>query len=282
MQPILIRGLRRSFRIEGAPLGSPFEGLHALPDVLSTAPHDETISLAGVGNLWTLSLPNGTQISGTLEGLAAEVDARLVRDACARERETLVIAGSTVVAPDGKRLVLLARRSALKTAAIVELLGSGWRVEGNALTFARPNGFIAYPQAIRIDAEASRVIDPSIDVHLGRPVESFEGRWRTLYPDALGQPWIINEAPASAILFLDLNPGGRRTDIRRLPSQTAFATALNAVTGKPTAASLASLMKQISACSSYRIYAGDSHALKTALVRVAGLLGHDSRQPLAL
>ncbi len=155
-------------------------------------------------------------------------------------------------------------------------------MEGNALTFARPNGFIAYPQAIRIDAEASRVIDPSIDVHLGRPVESFEGRWRTLYPDALGQPWIINEAPASAILFLDLNPGGRRTDIRRLPSQTAFATALNAVTGKPTAASLASLMKQISACSSYRICAGDSHALKTALVRVAGLLGHDSRQPLAL
>ena len=282
MQPILIGGLRRNFRIEGAPVGSPFEGLRAQPHFLSKAPRDEMITLECLGNIWTMSLPNGASVSGDLDWLAADIDARLLRDAVAQEREAVVISGSTVVTPDGKRLVLLARRGAMKTAAIVELLGSGWRVEGNALIFVRRDGFTAYPQAIRIDAEASRLIDLSIDVHLSRPVESFDGRWHALSPDAFGQRWIIEEAPASAILFLDLNPGGSISDIKRIPSQKAFATALNAVTIKPSAAALSSLMRQISVCPAYQIRSRDSHALKTAFMCVADLIGNETRNPSSL
>lgn len=282
MQPILIRGLRRNFRIEGAPVGSPFEGLRAQPHVLSKAPRDEMITLECLGNIWAMSLPNGARVSGDLDWLAADIDARLLRDAVAQERGALVIPGSIVITPDGKRLVLLARRSAIKTAAIVGLLESGWRVEGNALIFVRRDGFTAYPQAIRIDAEASRFIDPNINVHLSRPVESFDGRWHALSPDAFGQKWSIEEAPASAILFLDLNPGGSISDIKRIPSQKAFATALNAVTAKPSAATLSSLMRQISACPAYQIRSGDSHALQTAFMRVADLIGNETRNPSSL
>ena len=95
------------------------------------------------------------------------------------------------------------------------LLSAGWHFEGDARLLLRADGVRALPRTIRI-RDPLRALPPAwrelaamapcLAPSLEDP-NSYEVR--ALDPRLFGGDWRLMSGPVDAIMFLDLNPGGR-------------------------------------------------------------------------
>ncbi len=275
MRQILIRGLRRSFEISGAPADSPLEALRAEPESLAATPSPEPILIDPRGTLWRMRLPNGAHVDGSLRGLAADLDARLVRNACSLEAGALVFPGALLQTSDNTRVLIVAPRSTLLSLMVLNLLRRGWSYEGNSIVFARRDGFVAYPQALRVSPEALSSSSMHKEPHWSDGPQGFshDGQWSIIDVQSFGSPWRLNIRPANFVVFLGEYEGSRLRELSPISSREAFNRALVRSVGAPTAASLAALMTNLAAAHCYQAQSSDADDAAAALVKLVDRTG---------
>jgi len=234
------------------------------------APPPESIVVEASDGHFRARLPDGRALKGTLRSLAARLDAAILSEALAADAATSVLSAALLRDPGGKRVAMLGKRKTGKSWLSVELLRAGWRFEGDALAWARPKGLIAQPRTLRL-YDSLRGLPPAWrefcrtcpclpDIG-GQEV-------RAVDPRVFGGDWTIDVGGLDAILFLELNPGGRGA-LRPLDMTRAFRALLDVTYGGNVGRSAALLRGLISTTPVYRLRIG---ALDEAADHVARAL----------
>ncbi len=275
MRQILIRGLRRSFVISGAPANGPLEALRSEPELPAPTHSPEHILIEPRAALWRMHLPNGTCVDDSLRGLAADLDARLVRNACALEPEALVLPGALLHMPADKRVLIVAPRSTLRTGVVIGLLRGGWLYECNSLAFARRDGVVAFPQMLRASPQALRFLPEQRAPDWGVAPQgiSYDGEWRvvdtqTFDTQTFASPGRIHCRPPEVLVFLRVN-GGSSRQFAPISGREAFSRALALALGAPTAASLAALMINLANARCYEVHSDDAEDAAARLSKLS-------------
>lgn len=261
MQPIVIRGLSRSFEIDEAWSRSPLAFLQTAPDFLSPAPRFERIEVVGADGHFRSGLPGGPGLWGPLRWLAAQLDAAIWREEKASMHSDLTLPGALLRDPAGKRVALLGGPKTGKTWLSMALLSAGWRFEGDARLQVLRDGVRAAPRTIRL-RDPLRALPPAwrefaatcpcLAPSLEDP-NSYEVR--ALDPRLFGGDWLMMSAPVQAIVFLELNLGGRGA-LRPLDPNRAFRYILDMSKGLMTSGSAAALYRFVAGAGTHRLRIG--------------------------
>lgn len=254
LQPILIRGLKRSFTIAPDWSDSPLAALRTTPDLFGPEPALEAITLTRAGRYYRMRLPSGRVLEGSLRDCAAQLDRRIARNAIAAENGALALPAAILRNPFSGRIAFIGGRQTGKTLLSLALMAAGWHFEGDEWAIARLEGVVALPRTIRLwdDPRAAPsylrqfVEDaPILCVGLGENM-------RTLDPRCLGGPWTLQIGSLAALVFLEQNPGGQG-GVYTLDTESAFRRALALCVGRMNGRAAAALRLAVASAPSFRL-----------------------------
>jgi hypothetical protein len=270
LSAIIVRGLNRTYEIDEAWSASPLAFLRTTPELATRTSLSERIVIEAADGHFRARLPGGRAMNGTLRSLAAQLDSAILREALAADAATPVLSAALLRDPGGKRVALLGRRKTGKSWLSVALLRAGWRFEGDALAWVRPEGVLAQPRTIRL-RDPLRGLPPTWRdfAEICPCLEDIGGQEvRAVDPRVFGGDWTIRLGGLDAILLLELNPGGRGA-LRPVDTTRAFRAVLDVTYGRIVGRSAALMRELISTTPVYRLRVG---ALDEAVDRVARAL----------
>lgn len=257
MQPILIRGLKRSFRIDAAWAGTALDYLRATPETFETSPVPEPIAVERAGAVYRTRLPSGQVIEGSLRWLAFRLDQTIQRQALAAETEALHLPAAILRGPNGARAAFVGGIRSGKTWLALALLAAGWSFEGDGWIVTRCGGVVALPRTLRLRVPPRalpRQLRERVEHAPRLRIDSLE-EIRAIDPRIFGGDWTLRSDPLAAILFLELNPGGR-SSLHRVDQDRAFQRALDLCHGRMTGSAAAALRKAVGGARNFRFGIG--------------------------
>ena len=261
MQPIVIRGLSRNYQIDAAWSQSPLAFLRTAPEMPGPAPFFERIEVLAADGHFRSNLPGGPKLWGPLRWLAAQLDAAIFREEFFAQSSDLILPGAILCDSAGRRVGLLGGPKTGKSWLAMALLSAGWRFEGDARLLVQAEGVRAMPRTIRL-RDPLRALPPAWrEIAASAPclAPSLEDpnayELRAIDPRLFGRDWRLSLGPVQAILFLELNPGGRGA-LRPLDSTRAFRYALDMSQGPLTSRSAAALYRIVASAATYRLRIG--------------------------
>jgi len=257
LQPILIRGLSRTYSIDAAWSQTPLAFTRTTPDLFAPVPDVEPIAVEGTAPPYKLRLPSGRWLEGSLRWLAFQLDQFLMLQAFAAASESLVLRAALLRDPSGARVAFAGGRGTGKSWLAIALLAAGWCFEGDAYVFARREGVVPLPRTLRLHTPL-RALPPAWREPIGlAPCLRCDGgeEIRAVDPRIFGNDWTLRSGPLDAILFLELNRGGRG-GLRPLDPDGAFRRALDLCHGRVTGLSAAALRMAVAGASNFRLRIG--------------------------
>jgi hypothetical protein len=261
LQPILIRGLSRTYSIDAAWSETPLAFTRTTPDLFAPVPDVEPIAVEGTDPPYKLRLPSGRWLEGSLRWLAFQLDQFLILQAIAAAAQSLVLRAALLRDPRGARVAIAGGKGTGKSWLSIALLAAGWRFEGDAYVVVRREGIVALPRTLRLRTPL-RALPPSWREPIGlAPCLRCDGgkEVRAVDPRIFGNDWNLRSGPLDAILFLELNRGGRG-GLRPLDRDGAFRRALDLCHGRITGSSAAALRMAVAGASSFRLRIGSIDA----------------------
>jgi hypothetical protein len=261
LQPILIRGLSRAYSIDAAWSQTPLEFMRTSPDLLAPVPDVEPIAVEGTDPLYKLRLPSGRWLEGSLRWLAFQLDQFLMHQAIAAAAESLVLRAALLRDPGGARVAFAGGKGTGKSWLSIALLATGWRFEGDAYVVVRREGVVALPRTLRLNTPL-RALPQSWREPIGlAPCLRCDGaeEVRAVDPLIFGNDWTLRSGRLDAILFLELNRGGRG-GLLPLDPDGAFGRALDLCHGRMTGLSAAALRTAVAGASNFRLRIGSIDA----------------------
>jgi hypothetical protein len=256
LQPILIRGLKRSFIIAPDWADSPLAALRTTPDLFGTEPAPEAIAVARTGRHYRIRLPSGGVLDGSLRDCAAKIDRRIAHNAIAAEDGALALPAAILRNPFGGRIAFIGGRRSGKTRLSLALMAAGWHFEGDEWAIARAEGVAALPRTIRVWDEPRalpsylRQFVEDAPVLCVGPGENM----RTLDPRRIGGSWTLQIGSLAALVFLERNPGGQG-GVCALDTELAFGRALALCAGRMSGRAAAALRLAVASAPSFRLQA---------------------------
>ncbi|MDQ0392013.1 hypothetical protein [Labrys monachus] len=257
MQPVLVRGLKRSFVIAPGTIGRPLEALRTTPELPGPEPVPEEVVIAPAGGHYRLLFPSGLAALGSLRECLLQVDARISRQATAAERDALILPAALLRSPAEQRIALVGGARAGKSWIALALMARGWQIEGDAWAAVRLGGLCALPRTIRIDEKPAALPAflrgfaanaPLLPVDLSRNVHAVD-------PRSFGSPWRLQAGPVAAMFFLDRADGSRGA-ISLLDRDAAFRRGLILGADRISGAGAAGLRLALAAAPAYRLQVG--------------------------
>jgi hypothetical protein len=248
MSAITIRGLRRQIVIDAAWRESPLGVLETSPRFVwdEPSPAPERLHVETFGLHHRLQLPSGEWLEGSLRDLTVNIDLRLLR-------HELANAGSAVLPavvlrdPAQRRVLFVGDPRTGKTWLALALIAVGWRYETDGWVLVRPDGLVGLPRTLRLARIPPGLPDWMIDriETAGRIETDPAAPQRVIDPRHLAPPgadndWCLGRARPTALMLLELNPGGRN-GARRLAADDGFARVLGLCLGQMSARSAALL-----------------------------------------
>jgi hypothetical protein len=244
---IVVRTLRREFRISGQAEASPLEYVEACPSIGGAAVAPEIVNIEPDRGFFRARLPSGRLVEGTLRYLTEQFDYFVYSCARADEPDAVSLPAALLVSPDGQRVLFVGGRKSGKTALALGLMSAGWMFEGDERVFIRGNGIVAHPRTLRVPQ--SLMSRHSCFAHLlGRaPSLAVNGR-ETVFaidPRRSGREWRIAAGKIDAVFILE-NADSVLSTVRRSSSDEAFGHALQLFSSTlPLTARYVSLLRSV-------------------------------------
>src|SRR5450631_4216296 len=104
MRPIIIRTLRRTFIFLNQPTDSPLWFLGTEPVIDGEAPEITMLHIGERHGFFTLDLPIGRKVEGTLRNIARAFDDFSLSCAVADEGDAISLPAALLTSPEGKRV----------------------------------------------------------------------------------------------------------------------------------------------------------------------------------
>ena len=271
MRSVIIRTLRREFRLLDQAEDSPLRFVEARPRIEGEAPAASPILLEPDHGFFTARLPDGPLIEGTLRNLARVLDLFTLRRAVADEPEAVSLPAALLVSTSGRRVAFVGTTRSGKTSLAITLMSAGWTFEGDERLFVRPDGVVAHPRTLRLTGSLIRrqpqfaaLVDgaPSLDLLHGEVVFALD-------PRRLASDWRIGAGPLDAVVFLD-GTTARLCSIRRIALEEAFgrALALCTVAGGIRAHGMGLLRASLARASLFHLQPGELASTVAAVGRL--------------
>ena len=278
MRTIVIRTLRREFRIPEQRDDSPLRFVEATPTIDGDAPAPTELALAPLHGFFKTRLPTGPVIEGTLRNLARVLDLYVLTCAVADERDAVSLPAALLVSPSGRRVAFIGTRRTGKTSLALALERAGWALEGDERVYVRPDGVVAHPRTprlsrtlIRRQPQFAALVDgaPSLELLHGETMFALDPRRLTQDRE---QDWHIRCGPLDAAVFLD-GAMARLCSIRRMSLEEAFggALALCTIAHGVRARGVALLRAALGRAALYHLQPGELAATRDAVAALAAL-----------
>jgi hypothetical protein len=196
---------------------------------------------------FTVRLPSGRRLEGTLRYVTEHLDYFIEYCARADETDAVSLPAALLVSPDGQRVLFAGGRKSGKTTLALGLLSAGWTFEGDARVFIGSDGVAAHPRSLRVPQ--SLVWRHPCLAHLldGAPSLAVDGleTFFAVDPRRWGREWRIAAGKVDAVFFLE-NVDSVLSAIRRTSSDEAFGRALQLFSSAlPLTARYVSLLRSI-------------------------------------
>ena len=227
MLPVLIKTLRRVWRVEGESASRAFEFLRAEPDNAPPVERQTTLRVEGMEDLGRIKLPDGRRIAGSTSWLALEIDSFIWRESLSDEVEHAALRAVVLASPDGERVALVGPAGCGKTWLGLELAIRGWSFDGDGVLFVGRDGARMHPRPFRL-RDPIRGFPAAWRCFLGSaPYVEGDIGWRvtSFDPRRIGGSWSMKSAPVGRIIFPWFNPGGALA-LRRISVADAFRACL--------------------------------------------------------
>ena len=130
MRDIVVRTLRREFRIAGQPEAPLLRYVEARPAIDRAAVVPQIVNIESNQEFFRARLPSGRSLEGTLRYVTEHLDYFVEYCARADEADAVSLPAALLVSPDGQRVLFAGGRKSGKTTLALGLLSSGWRFEG--------------------------------------------------------------------------------------------------------------------------------------------------------
>ena len=275
---IVIRTLRREFRIPDQGDDSPLRFVAAAPTIDGEAPAPTELALEPLHGFFKTRLPTGPVIEGTPRNLARVLDLYTLIRAVADEPDATSLPAAVLVSPAGRRVAFIGTRRSGKTSLALALMRAGWTFEGDERLFVRADGVVAHPRTLRLSRTLIRrqpqfaaLVDgaPSLDLLHGETMFALDPRRLTQDPK---QDWHIRCGPLDAAVFLD-GAMARLCSIRRMSLEEAFggALALCTIAHGVRARGVALLRAALGRAALYRLQPGELLATRDAVIELPAL-----------
>lgn len=227
MQDIVVRTLRREFRIAGQPEASLLRYVEARPVIDGAAVAPQIVNIERNQEFFRARLPSGGSLEGTLRYVTEHLDYFVEYCARADEADAVSLPAALLVSPDGQRVLFAGGRKSGKTTLALGLLSAGWAFEGDARVFIGSDGVAAHPRTLRVPQ--SLLWRHSCLAHLldGAPSLAVDGleTFFAVDPRRWGREWSIAAGKVDAVFFLE-NADSVLSAIRRTSLDEAFGRAL--------------------------------------------------------
>jgi len=119
----------------------------------------------------------------------------------------------------GRRVLIAGRRGAGKTTLVLQLIRSGYEMEGDEHVFLDADGAIARPRACRVKEKSLALLPEIADVILSSPAYTDVRGVRifNVDPTRVGGPWRIEKGQVDCVVVLQPNHGGY-SSVRPMPA----------------------------------------------------------------
>jgi hypothetical protein len=247
VRDIVVRTLRREFRVAGQPDTSLVRYVEARPVIDRAAVAPQIVNIERNQGFFTVRLPSGRSLEGTLRYVTEHLDYFIEYCARADEADAVSLSAALLVSPDGQRVLFVGGRKSGKTTLALGLLSAGWMFEGDARVFIGSDGVAAHPRSLRVPQ--SLVLRHPCLAHLldGAPSLAVDGleTFFAVDPRRWGREWRIAAGKVDAVFFLE-NADSALSAIRRISSEEAFGRALQLFSSTlPLTARHVSLLRSI-------------------------------------
>jgi hypothetical protein len=234
VRPIIVRTLRRKFCFQGQSAASPLWYVEAQPSIEGADPEPTVLEIEHGHGFYTLKLPTGQKLQGTLRKLAMLFDPFTVSCGIADENEAVSLPAALLVSPKGQRVAFVGSRGSGKTLLALHLLAGGWAFEGDERIFIRSDGIAAHPQTLRLSLSLIRHQPQFAGLLDKKPFLKLNGTEvkYALDPQCFGREWRIGSGKVDAIFFLENNQS-LLCSIRRIGMDEAFGRSLQRCTMAP-------------------------------------------------
>ena len=161
-------------------------------------------------NFLVARLPSGAVIEGTSRHVLGMLHGMMYWDLEQSHPTSPVLHGATVRI-GGRRLVVMADKTAGKTTLMLSLLAAGHQVEGDEHLVLEPGAVIARPRTLRVKRGSLRLLpDLAPLIEQGPTIELWDGgHIYAVNPRLFGGRWIIQRGQLDGLVFVEANHGGR-------------------------------------------------------------------------
>ncbi len=212
MQPIIIRTLRREYRITtpSPSVAATLAFASAEPEIVGASLELVDLAVGPVHGFFRLALPGGGDAVGTVRHIVDQLD-RAILQATMRELPgSPFVAAASVLGPAG-RILLIGPSRCGKTTLALHLLSAAFDVEGDAHTGVCDVEVVARPTRLRI-AEGSLAFLPRLAPAIRKARFAINAAGTRVYavdPTLSGRSWRITAGQADHLVFIEANHGGR-------------------------------------------------------------------------
>lgn len=148
---------------------------------------------------------------------------QLMRDVLIAEEPSAAILHAASIVVDGCRFIVLADKSTGKTTFCLKCIAEGFQVEGDEHVVVLDNSVMARARTLRVKQSSIGIVSCLDEMIRNAPsVQDWTGdRIYSVMPARAGKTWLIEQGPASYLVFLSANHGGA-TMVRPVSSDVAF------------------------------------------------------------